>query len=143
MLDINNYLLQYKRKLPNLKLMWFVVLVFMLVFVGIINSNFRLKDYYKTKGIVREGLLVVPVSFDNVKDLVSSKFIYLDDNEYSYKIIEINDDFIQEGNEIYQNIFLSIETKGKRFIDNQVFEIKFVIKEMTILEYIYCLFKGE
>lgn len=143
MLNVNDYLLQYKRKLPNILLIWTIILTFIIVFIVIINNTFKLKNYYQLNGIVKDSYLSILMPIYDINSIVNNDIIYIDNIKYSYKIKEIDVEIIQEGTVFYQKIFLDVDLKDKNFIDNNVIKVKFVIKEMTILEYILYLFKGE
>lgn len=143
MVNMDDYLLQYKRKIPNILFFWTAILAFITCFILIINNTLRLKDYYQVTGIIEEGYLNVLVFIEDVEKVIDNDWIYIDNEKYNYEVERISEDYIQEGNKIYQNLFLQIDLKEKYFIENRVIKAKFIVKERTILEYIFYLIKGE
>lgn len=141
MLDIRDYLLEYKRKIPNLILIWTVFLVFIITFVLIINNSFKITNYYLVKGIVKDNKLNLVVSLDRKDSIIKNNYIYIDENKYKYKVESISD-IVQENNNFYQQIILDIDVKDDNLIENNVIESKFIVSKKTILEYIYNLIKG-
>ncbi|MBQ7136802.1 MAG: hypothetical protein IJO43_02345 [Bacilli bacterium] len=141
MLDIRDYLLEYKRKIPNLILIWTVFLVFIITFILIINKSFKITNYYLVKGIVKDNKLNLVVSLDRKDSIIKNNYIYIDENKYKYKVESISD-IVQENNNFYQQIILDIDVKDANLIENNVIESKFIVSKKTILEYIYNLIKG-
>lgn len=143
MLDAEDYLLQYKRRKPNLLLLWLKIMAFIIIFIGIINQTFQLNEYYQLNGVVKNGDLCVLVPYEEIKKISSNSELYIDDNKYIYKISKITDEPVQDITSVYQEVFLSITLRDKDFIDNRIVKVKFIVEERTILEYIFKLLKGE
>lgn len=143
MLDIKDYLLEYKRKIPNILTLWSLLLVFIMISALIINSTFKLIDYYKVEGIVQENKLIITAPYNRVNSIINNDYIYIQNEKYKYKVESISKDIVNVGNEFYQEIILNIEFKDRELVDNNILKIKFIIKKMTIFEYIFNLFKGE
>ena len=143
MLDIKDYLLEYKRKISNILTLWSLLLVFIMISALIINSTFKLIDYYKVEGIVQENKLIITAPYNRVNSIINNDYIYIQNEKYKYKVESISKDIVNVGNEFYQEIILNIEFKDRELVDNNILKIKFIIKKMTIFEYIFNLFKGE
>ena len=142
MYDIKDYLLEYKRKMPNILLLWGGLLVFIITSTLIINNFLKFTDYYQVEGMVQDNKLIITMPYNKVNSIINNKYVYIQNEKYKYKIENIKKDIINVGNEFYQELMIKIEFKDRKLIDNNVIEIKFIIKEMTIFEYIYNLFKG-
>jgi hypothetical protein len=142
MYDIKDYLLEYKRKVPNILLLWGGLLVFIITITLIINNFLKFTDYYQVEGMVQDNKLIITMPYNKVNSIINNKYVYIQNEKYKYKIENIKKDIINVGNEFYQELMIKIEFKDRKLIDNNVIEIKFIIKEMTIFEYIYNLFKG-
>ena len=140
--NMSDYLLQYKRKLPNILLLWLLMGVFILAFILFMNDKFKLIDYYQIKGIGKDDYLSILVPVDNIEIIGSNNKLYIGKDKYNYRIEKISE-VVQEGTLFYQNVVLDVDLKNKNFIDNNVVELKFVIQEKTILKYIFNLVKGE
>lgn len=143
MLNVEDYLLPYKRKLPNLLFLWLGITAFITILIGIINQTFRLNEYYQINGVVKNQHLSVLVPFEKIQKISNKNEIYIGDSKYYYEISSISEEIIQDITGIYQEVFLKIELGDKDFIDNRVVKVKFIIKERTILEYIFSLLRGE
>lgn len=143
MLNVEDYLLQYKRRKPNLLLLWLKILAFIIVFIGIINQTFQLNEYYQLNGVIKNGYLCILVPCDEIKKIVSNHELYIDEHKYTYKVTKISDSPVQDITGVYQEMFLSVVLEDKDFIDNRIVKVKFIVKERTILEYIFKLLKGE
>lgn len=142
MLNIRDYLLEYKRKIPNLILIWTVFLVFIITFILIINNSFKITNYYLVKGIVKDNKLNFIVSLDMKDSIIKNNYIFIGESKYKYKVDSIGD-VVQENNEFYQQVVLDIDVKNANLIENNIIESKFIVSKKTILEYIYNLIKGE
>jgi len=143
MLDINDYLLEYKRKIPNILFLWTAMIVFITTFVLMINYNFKIIDYYQIKGIVKEKGLNISLPIEKVDSIINNRYIYIGGEKYKYSVKEISDNIVENSNSFYQNIVLDVDLKDREFIENNIIESKFIISKKTILEYIYNLIKGE
>ena len=143
MYDIKDYLLEYKRKIPHILLIWFSLLVFIITITLIINGFLKFTDYYKLDGIVKNNKLIITVPYNQVDYITNNHFVYIKNKKYKYQMENIKEEIINVGNEFYQEIMLKIDLKDRVLVDNNIIEIKFIIKEMTIFEYICNLFKGE
>lgn len=142
MLSVKDYLLQYERKVPNILVIWGIILAFITIFILIINHYFKIIDYYQIKGIVKDNSINILVPIDRVNSIVDNDFVYVNSKRYTYKVKEISN-IINENNNFYQNIILDINLIDKNFIENNIMEVKFIINKETILKYIYNLIKGE
>lgn len=142
MLNIKDYLLEYERKVPNILIIWGIILAFITIFILIINYNFKIIDYYQINGIIKGGSINILVPIDRVNSIVDTDFVYVNSKRYTYKVKEISN-IINENNNFYQNIILDINFNDKIFIENNIMEVKFIINKETILKYIYNLIKGE
>lgn len=143
MLTVNDYLLQYQRKLPKMLFLWLMIGAFITVFVLIINNNFKLNDYYQINGIVKERHLSILVPFEKVNTICQNNYVYIDEYKYKYKIVSINEEVIRDVTGIYQEVLIEVNLNDKNFIDNHIVRLQFIVKERTILEYIFNLIKGE
>jgi len=143
MLDIRDYLTKYQRKIPDILLLWSLLLVFIITTALIINRYWKFTDYYKVEGIVQNNRLMINVPYNKVDSIINNNVLYIKKERHRYKIENIKKDIINVGGEFYQEIMIKPELTDKELIDNNIIEIKFMIKEMTIFEYIYNLFKGE
>lgn len=143
MLTVDDYLLQYQRKLPKMLFLWLMIGAFITVFVLIINNNFKLNDYYQINGIVKEKNLSILVPFEKVNTICQNNYVYIDEYKYKYKIVSINEEVIRNVTDIYQEILIEVDLNDKNFIDNHIVKLQFIVKERTILEYIINLIKGE
>lgn len=143
MLTVNDYLLQYQRKLPKMLFLWLMIGAFITVFVLIINNNFKLNDYYQINGIVKEKNLSILVPFERVNTICQNNYVYIDEYKYKYQIVSINEEVIRDVTGIYQEVLIEVNLNDKNFIDNHIVRLQFIVKERTILEYIFNLIKGE
>lgn len=143
MLDINEYLLKYKIKIPKILFIWIIFLTFIICGCLIINKTFKLTNYYKIHGVVNEKSVSAYINFNDLDRLVHNDLLYINNEKYSYKVDQISEDMIISDNSYYKEVLLNINLKGKDFINNNVIDIQIIIEEMTILEYIVNLIKGE
>lgn len=143
MLNINDYLLNFERRIPNVLLLWSIIGTFIIICLLIINSVVKINDYYQINGVVKDQRLSILVPVDKVRDIINNNQLYLDNTKYSYTVNKISNNIVQESNGLYQEVFLNVELNDKNFIDNSIVKIKFIIDEKTILKYIFDLIKGE
>lgn len=143
MLDLRDYLLEYKRKIPNILLLWMMIGAFIIIFMLVINNNFKIKNYYKTSGIVKDGYLCILTDLGDVDDVVDNKYLYIEEDKYAYSIQRLNKEIVNEGTNFYQEVYLDIDLIDKDFVNNNIVEIKIIVSEKTIFEYISYLIKGD
>ena len=142
MLDINNYLLKYQRKIPKILFIWFIFFTFIIIVLIIINHCFKFHSYYQVQGVVKNNLLSIYVLVDDLKDITSNHTLYIEKDKYKYTIDSIKEEIVSNNNLFYKEVLLDIDLKDKNFIDNNIVKVKFIVKEMTILEYMIDLIRG-
>lgn len=143
MLEIKDYLLEYKRKIPNILLIWTIILTFIIICLIIINNTVTIKSYYQVQGIVKNKSLSIYVLVEDLNKVVDNKKIYINEYEYNYKVSQISRELITNNTNFYKEIIIDVNLNDKIFIDNNIIVVKFVIKEKTIFEYIINLVRGE
>lgn len=142
MLDINDYLLRYQRKIPKILLIWLILLSFIIAVLIIINNCFKFNSYYQVQGIVKDNLLSVYVLVDDLKNITGNNTVYIENDKYKYKVASMKEEIISNNTLFYKEVLLHIDLKDKNFIDNNIIKVKFIVKEMTIFEYIIDLIRG-
>lgn len=143
MLDINDYLLRYKIKIPKILLGWIIFLTFIICGCLIINKTFNFTEYYKIQGVVNEKSVSVYITYNDLYKIINNNTLYIKNEKYNYRVDKINEEIIVSNNNYYKEVLLNINLKEEQFIDNNLIDIQIIIKEMTILEYIVNLVKGE
>ena len=142
MLDINDYLLRYQRKIPKILLIWLILLSFIIAVLIIINNCFKFNSYYQVQGIVKDNLLSVYILVDDLKNITGNNTVYIENDKYKYKVASMKEEIISNNTLFYKEVLLHIDLKDKNFIDNNIIKVKFIVKEMTIFEYIIDLIRG-
>lgn len=142
MLDINDCLLRYQRKIPKILLIWLILLSFIIAVLIIINNCFKFNSYYQVQGIVKDNLLSVYVLVDDLKNITGNNTVYIENDKYKYKVASMKEEIISNNTLFYKEVLLHIDLKDKNFIDNNIIKVKFIVKEMTIFEYIIDLIRG-
>ena len=142
MLDINDYLLRYQRKIPKILLIWLTLLSFIIAVLIIINHCFKFNSYYQVQGIVKDNLLSVYVLVDDLKNITGNNTVYIENDKYKYKVASMKEEIISNNTLFYKEVLLHIDLKDKNFIDNNIIKVKFIVKEMTSFEYIIDLIRG-
>lgn len=142
MFNICDYLLKDKRKIHKLSVTWIIIIVFIIGGLIIINNSIKLKNYYVTSGITKNEDLILIVPVSEIKNITSKNTLYIENKKYFYKIEEIDEEIINDSTNLYKRVVIKVNLKDRDFIDNNVIELKFIINEMTILEYISNFLKG-
>ena len=142
MLDINDYLERFKRKNPKILFIWMLFITFIIIMFIIINSCVTIKNYYHTEGVINNKSLNLYITQDDLNKIIHLDKLYINNLEYRYKIIEM-DNAVFVNDAYYKKIKLNVDIEDKLLINNNVIDIHFIISEMTILEYIVNLVKGE
>lgn len=143
MLSINDYMIKYQRKIPKILFTWLILFAFIILGVILINQTFKLTDYYKTSGIVKYNKLNLLVPISELKIIADNSNIYIGSNKYTYEIDRIGYEIINEQNNFYKEVMIKVNLNDRDFIDNAVVEVRFVVEEMTIFEYIINLVRGK
>lgn len=143
MLSIENYLLEYKRKLPTMLFLWMMILTFIIISLVTINKLVTIKNYYLNEGIIKDKSIIIYVSVKDLYKVVDNNVLYINNKKYNYKIQKISKEIITDNTNFYKEITLHVNLDYKLLIDNNIVQLKFVVNEMTIFEYIVNLIKGE
>jgi len=143
MLSINDYMIKYQRKIPKILFTWLILFAFIILGVILINQTFKLTDYYKTSGIVKYNKLNLLVPINELKIIADNSNIYIGSDKYTYEIDRIGYEIINEQNNFYKEVMIKVNLNDRDFIDNAVVEVRFVVEEMTIFEYIINLVRGK
>ncbi len=143
MLSINDYMIKYQRKIPKILFTWLILFAFIILGVILINQTFKLTDYYKTSGIVKYNKLNLLVPISELKIIADNSNIYIGSDKYTYEIDRIGYEIINEQNNFYKEVMIKVNLNDRDFIDNAVVEVRFVVEEMTIFEYIINLVRGK
>ena len=143
MLSINDYMIKYKRKIPKILFTWLILFAFIILGVILINQTFKLTDYYKTSGIVKYNKLNLLVPISELKIITDNSDIYIGSDKYTYEIDRVGYEIINEQNNFYKEVMIKVNLNDRDFIDNAVVEVRFVVEEMTIFEYIINLVRGK
>lgn len=143
MLSINDYMIKYQRKIPKILFTWLILFAFIILGVILINQTFKLTDYYKTSGIVKYNKLNLLVPISEIKIIADNSDIYIGSDKYTYEIDRIGYEIINEQNNFYKEVMIKVNLNDRDFIDNAVVEVRFVVEEMTIFEYIINLVRGK
>lgn len=143
MLSINDYMIKYQRKIPKILFTWLILFAFIILGVILINQTFKLTDYYKTSGIVKYNKLNLLVPISELRIIADNSNIYIGSDKYTYEIDRIGYEIINEQNNFYKEVMIKVNLNDRDFIDNAVVEVRFVVEEMTIFEYIINLVRGK
>lgn len=143
MLSINDYMIKYQRKIPKILFTWLILFTFIILGVILINQTFKLTDYYKTSGIVKYNKLNLLVPISELEIITDNSDIYIGSDKYTYEIDRIGYEIINEQNNFYKEVMIKVNLNDRDFIDNAVVEVRFVVEEMTIFEYIINLVRGK
>ena len=143
MLSIENYLLEYQRKIPNILFLWMMILTFIIISLVIINQTVTIKNYYSKEALIKDKNVSIYVLLKDLDKVVDNNYLYVKNKKYSYKIKEIGNEIITDNTSFYKEVILSVNIDNRVLIDNNIIEVGFIVKEMTIFEYIIDLIKGE
>ena len=143
MQSINEFLLEYKRRIPNILLLWTIILTFIIFGLFVINKTVTINNYYHVEGIVKDKNICIYVLLKDLDKVIGNSELYISNSKYNYIISEISEETIASDTNFYKKVLLKINTKDIIFIDNNVININFIVKKMTIFEYIINLIEGE
>ena len=143
MLSIENYLLEYQRKIPNILFLWMMILTFIIISLVIINQTVTIKNYYSKEALIKDKSVSIYVLLKDLDKVVDNNYLCVKNKKYSYKIKEIGNEIITDNTSFYKEVILSVNIDNRVLIDNNIIEVGFIVKEMTIFEYIIDLIKGE
>lgn len=135
MIDINDYKILFQRKDKNITKIWIFVLLIIIIGIIYINNRFKYYDYYSNIGEYQDNYLNLYVLIDDLEKITKNKEIYIENKKFAYTIKEISKDNIYLNNNYYKEIKISLEEN--ELIDNEVVDIKIIIDESTLLEYVF------
>ena len=142
MLHINDYLLKYQRKIPKILFVWLLFFTFIIIFLILMNHCFKFHSYYQVQNKVKNNLVSVYTLVEDLNNITNHNTLYIEDEKYSYTIDSIKEEIITNNTLFYKEVLLNIDLKDKNFIDNNIVKVRFIVKEMTIFEYIIDLIRG-
>lgn len=141
-MDLKSFQRSFKIYEINLKPYIMVVSIFISILLIIIIFSNNIKDYYLTKGMIKNGKVEVVVNIDNLDKITKNEKIIIKENIFTYEVIQIDD--LITGDILYKKIILNVDGIGKEnIVENDVTDVKIIINTTTIFEYLLKILKGE
>ena len=127
-LDIDIILL--RKKYPRIYNLGIISVIILLIFIYV-SCTYTYQTYYYSYGIAIERELKVSVSNNDLKYFKNDENIELDDNEYSYKLLRIEQDI---SNKDYSSVYLKINNLPK--ISNYIYQVRILKDNKKLIEYL-------
>lgn len=141
-MDLESFQKSFKNYEIDLRPYLIVVSIFISIILVILLCKNNLKDFYVTKGIIKNSKTNIVVNIDDLDKITNNKKIMIGKNIFTYKITKINDLVIDNIN--YKEVILDINKLNKKYlIENNVIDAKIIINNTTIFEYLIKTMKGE
>ena len=119
-----------RNKYPKIYNICIIILAIFLIFLYIIFT-YKYQSYYQTKGKIQNNELIVVVGLNDLKYFVDNTILFIDNQEYSYRVTYIDNNIYIDDN--YNNYtYVHLNVSKLKSINNYVYEIK-IKKENKIL----------
>lgn len=119
-----------RNKYPKIYNISIIILAIFLIFLYIIFT-YKYQSYYQTKGKIQNNELIVIVGLNDLKYFVDNTILFIDNQEYSYRVTYIDNNIYIDDN--YNNYtYVHLNVSKLKSINNYVYEIK-IKKENKIL----------
>lgn len=119
-----------RNKYPKIYNISIIILAIFLIFLYIIFT-YKYQSYYQTKGKIQNNELIVVVGLNDLKYFVDNTILFIDNQEYSYRVTYIDNNIYIDDN--YNNYtYVHLNVSKLKSINNYVYEIK-IKKENKIL----------
>lgn len=86
--------------------------------VILVNDDYNIKTY---------------ISIEDLNAITTKDFVYINDKKYTYKILNISPEIIENN---YKEIILKIDIEEEKRISNNILYLKFIKEEKEIIKYI-------
>lgn len=115
-------------------------IVVSLFIIGIIFLIFKFKLYIYEKNILFkvDNYYGIVVNINQINELFTTSKIIINKQEYTYKVMKIDDEFSNINGTIYQTLYLDIDYPNV----SKVLECRFLKKKSTILGILIEFIKG-
>ncbi len=143
MLSIADFMYIDNEKYPKILLLWFVIISFIILFLIGMNHFMHFNHYHKYEGIVKNGYVSIYVSLNELDSIVNNNYVYIDDTQYAYTIIDIKKDVISNNDSYYQEVWLDVNISDKTLVNNRLIEVKFILDRESVFSYFLNFIKGE
>lgn len=131
MINIEEYLIENKEYIKGKLLIFFLILI---IFIGSFTF-YKIERYIAFECIVSKDLLLCPVPYQNIDNIVSNNTLYIDKNKYKYDVYSISEEVEKKGNILYKEVAIESNIKEKN-IDYNVVQIRIQKDKENIFKYI-------
>ena len=135
--DLNDYNLIQDKENNN----WLFMIVIFLITIGIfiILYKFEFSIYEKQTLIKDNNQYFFTINSTEINDFENKKYVYINQKKYKFEIININQDYTNVNDNIYQTIYISPYNYKT---DAIITECYFLKSKQTIYELIIEFIKG-
>lgn len=123
-----------RQKYPKIYDIGVILTIIIAIFIYIIFT-YDYQSYYIMKGKMIDNTLELLVDINDLKYLEKSNNLEIENTNYSYKIIKINEElYIDEFYNNYKYVYLKVSNLTN--IDNYVYEVKIPKEKKKIAKYL-------
>lgn len=127
-------------KIKPLVYIYIMILIICSLSLIIICMLYHYKVYYFFKGnvITEEDnyYLKCYIPISEIKYITSNNNLIINNKKYKYSIKNINEEYLSDNNNTYQEIILNIDLDNKYKHNNLILNLKLLKEDKTVIEYL-------
>lgn len=140
---MNNYIdneIIMQRKISPIVYVYIMIIIVIFLSLIIFFILFHYKTYYRINGIVIEEesnfYIKTYVPLDDLKYITKNDSLFINNEEYKYKIISIDDEYFTDNITTYQVLKIEVEFPKKYKFNNLNLKLKLIKDNKRIIDYI-------
>lgn len=123
-----------RKNYPKVYNIGIIMIVILFIFL-LIGSIYDYQTYLIVDSQMVDNKLELLVKSDEVKYVLEGDYLFVDNEKYFYKLIEIDDEKIYGiDKQIYQYIYLDVKNIKK--INNYIYQVKFLKEKKKMIKYL-------
>ena len=143
-MKIESYQNSFKNKEISIFKSTVVITIFIIILGLIIVFNNDFYNYYSGYGILeKNNEISILVDINDLNKITNNNKIIIERTTFSYKVISIDKNNIEYGNNILKKIVIEVPITKELNIKNNYVKYKIIISKDTILNYVLKTIKGE
>ena len=129
-----------ERKIESIVYVYIMIIIVIMLSLIMLFILCYYKTYYDVRGIVIEEdshyyiRIYVPIEY--LEYITDNDIVKIDDVEYKYKIISIDNEYFTDNMTTYQIVKIEVNIRDKYKFNNITLDLKFLKENKRIIDYI-------
>lgn len=128
------------RKIGSLVYVYIMIIIVILLSLIIFLILFRYRTYYRLKGTViyedNHYYIKIFIPLDDMKYIIDDDIVIIDNKNYKYKIISIDEEYFTDNIITFQILKIEIDMLDEYKFNNLNLDLKFIKEDKKGIDYI-------